>query len=82
MRDKLTTSDSNNIDIGSGVEGMAGESNTIRIGNHDITDTIIGGSVGDNPQWRRRARRLKRSPRHRYFLTALQGRDQADGQSQ
>ena len=28
----LTTSDSNNIDIGDSVQGVAGESNTIRIG--------------------------------------------------
>jgi len=36
----------NNIDIGSGVPGVAGESNTIRIGNTDITDTLIRGISG------------------------------------
>jgi len=41
----LTTGD-NNIDIGNGVEGVAGESNTIRIGNTDITDTFIRGING------------------------------------
>jgi hypothetical protein len=41
----LTTGD-NNIDIGSNVMGVAGESNTIRIGNNDITDTFIRGING------------------------------------
>ncbi len=41
----LTTGD-NNIDIGYNVQGVAGESNTIRIGNTDITTTIIGGISG------------------------------------
>jgi hypothetical protein len=36
----------NNIDIGSNVLGVAGESNTIRIGNTDITDTFIRGISG------------------------------------
>src|SRR3982751_6085960 len=36
----LTTGD-NNIDIGYSVGGVAGESNTIRIGNTDVTDTFI-----------------------------------------
>jgi hypothetical protein len=36
----------NNIDVGSGVQGVAGESNTIRIGNTDITDTFIRGISG------------------------------------
>ena len=36
----------NNIDIGYNVFGVAGESNTIRIGNTDITDTFIGGISG------------------------------------
>ena len=36
----------NNIDIGSGVQGVAGESNTIRIGSTDITDTFIRGISG------------------------------------
>ena len=38
--------DSNNIDIGADVNGVAGESNTIRIGNTDITDTFIKGISG------------------------------------
>jgi len=42
----LSTGDSNNIDIGANVEGVAGESNTIRIGNPDITATIIRGISG------------------------------------
>ena len=42
----LTTSDSNNIDIGANVDGVPGESNTIRIGNTDITDTFIKGISG------------------------------------
>jgi septal ring factor EnvC (AmiA/AmiB activator) len=42
----LTTGDSNNIDIGANVEGVAGESNTVRIGNPDITTTIIRGISG------------------------------------
>ena len=42
----LTTNDSNNIDIGFNVGGVAGESNTIRIGNFDITDTFIRGISG------------------------------------
>jgi hypothetical protein len=36
----------NNIDIGANVFGVAGESNTIRIGNTDITDTFISGISG------------------------------------
>ena len=36
----------NNIDIGYNVLGVAGESNTIRIGNNDITDTFIRGISG------------------------------------
>ena len=42
----LTGGDSNNIDIGANVAGVAGESNTIRIGNTDITDTFISGISG------------------------------------
>ena len=42
----LIESDSNNIDIGADVEGVAGENNTIRIGNADITDTFIKGISG------------------------------------
>jgi hypothetical protein len=41
----LTTGD-NNIDIGNNVVGVAGESNTIRIGDADITDTFIRGISG------------------------------------
>ena len=41
----LTTGD-NNIDIGYQVGGVAGESNTIRIGNTNITTTIIRGISG------------------------------------
>jgi Chaperone of endosialidase len=41
----LTTGD-NNIDIGYNVVGVKGESNTIRIGNTDITATYIGGISG------------------------------------
>jgi Chaperone of endosialidase len=41
----LTTGD-NNIDIGANVNGVAAESNTIRIGNTDITDTFIRGISG------------------------------------
>ena len=41
----LTTGD-NNIDIGFNVVGVAGESNTIRIGNTDITDTFVRGISG------------------------------------
>jgi hypothetical protein len=41
----LDTGD-NNIDIGYNVVGVAGESNTIRIGNTDITDTFIRGISG------------------------------------
>jgi trimeric autotransporter adhesin len=36
----------NNIDIGFNVNGVAGESNTIRIGNTNITDTFIRGISG------------------------------------
>jgi hypothetical protein len=36
----------NNIDIGANVYGVTGESNTIRIGNTDITDTFISGISG------------------------------------
>ena len=36
----------NNIDIGSNVAGVAGESNTIRIGNPNITDAYVGGING------------------------------------
>src|SRR4029450_7208467 len=43
----LTTGD-NNIDIGYIVGGVAGASNTIRIGNSDITDTFISGISGTN----------------------------------
>lgn len=42
---QLSTGD-NNIDIGYNVMGVAGESNTIRIGNTDITDTFIRGISG------------------------------------
>ena len=41
----LTTGD-NNIDIGYNVVGLAGEANTIRIGNNDITDAFIRGISG------------------------------------
>src|SRR6185312_12363282 len=41
----LDTGD-NNIEIGYNVPGVAGESNTIRIGNTDITDTYIRGISG------------------------------------
>ena len=41
----LTTGD-NNIDIGANVNGVAGESNTIRIGNTDITATFVRGISG------------------------------------
>ena len=41
----LTTGD-NNIDIGANVNGVAAESNTIRIGNTDITGTFIRGISG------------------------------------
>jgi hypothetical protein len=44
--DNLSGSDSNNIDIGANVDGVPGESNTIRIGNPDITGTIIRGISG------------------------------------
>jgi hypothetical protein len=40
------TTGANNIDIGSNVLGVAGESNTIRIGNTDIMDTFISGISG------------------------------------
>jgi endosialidase-like protein len=40
------TTGNNNIDIGYNVEGVAGESNTIRIGNTDINATIIRGISG------------------------------------
>jgi hypothetical protein len=42
------TTGSNNIDIGYIVGGVAGESNTIRIGNSDITNTFITGISGTN----------------------------------
>jgi hypothetical protein len=42
------TTGSNNIDIGYNVTGVAGESNTIRIGNSDITNTFISGISGTN----------------------------------
>jgi hypothetical protein len=41
----LTTGD-NNIDIGYNVGGVAGESNTTRIGNSDTTATFITGISG------------------------------------
>ena len=44
--DNLAGGDSNNIDIGANVNGVAGESNTIRIGNPDITTTIVRGISG------------------------------------
>ncbi|MGC1323720.1 MAG: tail fiber domain-containing protein [Candidatus Udaeobacter sp.] len=44
--DHLSGSDSNDIDIGANVDGVPGESNTIRIGNPDITATIIRGISG------------------------------------
>jgi len=42
----LFKGDSNNIDIGLDVQGVPGESNTIRIGNPDITTTVIRGISG------------------------------------
>ena len=42
----LVGDESNNIDIGASVDGVSGESNTIRIGNTDITDTFISGISG------------------------------------
>jgi len=42
----LSSSESNNIDIGFDVHGVAGESNTIRIGNDGISDTFIRGISG------------------------------------
>ena len=44
--ENLTAADSNNIDIGFDVVGVAGESNTIRIGNPDVTTTIVRGISG------------------------------------
>jgi hypothetical protein len=44
--ENLSGSDSNNIDIGANVAGVAGENNTIRIGNSDVTTTIIRGISG------------------------------------
>lgn len=44
--ENLTGGDSNNIDIGFDVAGVAGESNTVRIGNPNITTTIIRGING------------------------------------
>ncbi|HZR06729.1 MAG TPA: tail fiber domain-containing protein [Candidatus Udaeobacter sp.] len=44
--DNLTSSDSNNVDIGFDVHGVAGESNTIRIGNPNIATTFIRGISG------------------------------------
>ena len=44
--ENLSGSDSNNIDIGANVAGVAGENNTIRIGNTDITTTFIKGISG------------------------------------
>jgi endosialidase-like protein len=44
--ENLSGSDSNNIDIGYNVVGVAGESNTIRIGNGKITGTYISGISG------------------------------------
>ena len=41
----LTTGD-NNVDVGYNVGGVAGESNTIRIGNSDITATYVTGISG------------------------------------
>src|SRR6266480_495439 len=43
--ESLSTGD-NNIDIGHNVSGVAGESNTIRIGNKDIIATYISGITG------------------------------------
>jgi hypothetical protein len=43
---QLNGGESNNIDIGANVDGVGGESNTIRIGNTDITDTFISGISG------------------------------------
>jgi hypothetical protein len=40
------TTGNNNIDIGYNVGGVAGESNTIRIGNSDVTTTFITGISG------------------------------------
>ena len=45
--ENLSGSDSNNIDIGANVAGVAGENNTIRIGNSDVTTTIIRGISGE-----------------------------------
>jgi hypothetical protein len=42
------TTGTNNIDIGYIVGGVAGESNTIRIGNSDISSTYISGISGTN----------------------------------
>ena len=42
----LRGGESNNIYIGANVDGVRGESNTIRIGNTDITDTFISGISG------------------------------------
>ena len=45
-RSQLNGGESNNIDVGANVDGVSGESNTIRIGNTDITDTFISGISG------------------------------------
>jgi len=42
---RALTTDDNNIDIGAGVEGVAGEGDTIRIGNERVTATFIKGTV-------------------------------------
>jgi hypothetical protein len=44
----LQTTGDNNIDIGFGVYGVAGESNTIRIGNSNVTATYINGIFGES----------------------------------
>jgi len=64
--------------IGQNVFGVADESNTIRIGNTDITDTFITGISGTTVgQWRGGLCRFKRPFRHGDFFKVLQGRDQA-----
>jgi hypothetical protein len=42
------TTGTDNIDIGYIVGGVAGESNTIRIGNSDTNNTFISGISGTN----------------------------------
>ena len=68
------TTGSNNIVIGAGVLGDAGDSNTIRIGNGDMAATFIAGIVGATSAGGTSVLSTRREAWHHHLLKTLQGK--------